>query len=167
MQRSIRYINDTFKAWTADHKMLKTYVASPITEFKAESLVYPLLWTQWGEATFASANDGGATITIGANVYVLDRLQRSKGNWIDVLSDTLRIIEDFYNYFNDGFFDTNPYTSTNEQFRFLIANDAVAVPVYASYDDLVGGWQIPVSIIVGNDRNEYQIPITDGGVQGS
>jgi hypothetical protein len=164
MERSLKTINDTFSAWVTDHKILKSYKSGPSTDIKADNIVYPLLWCAFGPTAFSSNSAGGGEVQLSMIIYTLDRVNRSKDNWIDIFSDTLRLMEDFFNYFNDVYWDQNPYSVKNEQYKFQLLNTGNATPVFATYDDLVAGWQMPITVQVGNTRNEYQIPVNDGAI---
>ena len=152
-------MNDAFEGFATAHFQLKQYISDPIEDFKANDLLYPLLWSHWGQVPFVSNQAGGGELRIQATIYVFDRLNRGATNWVDVMSDTLLIMEDFFNYFNDQEYETNPWDPKGKDFGFYFANVGTAVPVGSTFEDLVGGYSMPITVQTGNARNERQIPL--------
>jgi hypothetical protein len=87
-------------------------------------------------------------VVINLPVYMLDRIERDYSDLASIMSSNLLKIDDFYTY----------YTDNELVHKFYFSNTGNAAPVAFQFDDIVAGYTMPISVQIGNSRNEAMIP---------
>jgi hypothetical protein len=143
MNKSLNQVIKTFHDWAALNLNIATFEFKPITHATAKNYVYPLMHTSIGNVSFASGE-----MQIAMDIYILDKMLSDESNYQDVLSDTLKIMNDFYTTFQDN----------EEAYGFYFAYEATAEPIAFDFDDVIGGFKMPITVQVKNRRDEASVP---------
>jgi len=144
MRKSFKQIISEFETYAEKHKVIKEFIADPITSLTANNHEYPLQWIELLRSTL-----GPGEVRIFLNVYFMVLLKPD--NYIKIMSDSLRLCTDFYSYFNDNlpkfgfYFDNGPTTAS---------------PVEYKFDDNVCGHKMEIIVEVPFDTDEDNIPIS-------
>lgn len=144
MEKTLKQIVTSIETFADSHKGIKQFEAKPLSEFTADGYLYPLMWLEIVNITF-SINEAKIKI----NAYFVDRLNSDYTNFIKIVSDTLKLCDDFYSYF----------TEYEEDFGFYFNNNAPITPIEYAFDDNVAGNKIEITVQVALKRNKNQVPI--------
>jgi hypothetical protein len=146
MKKSIYQILKSFSDFASKHQQIASFETKPITENTAKGLKYPVMFIDIQGMT-SSFQLG--QISINCPVYFMDRIERDYSNLVNVISSELLKVDDLLTYFND-----------NEcEFGFTVSYNGGVTPVVYSFEDLVSGQNVNLTINVGMSRNESQIPL--------
>lgn len=145
-------LKELFNDFQTRHYQLNDYYFGELAEFgNSKSFQYPLLGVVPAQSTLIKGN--GATyntIQHTFNIFVADLVKSGEENQMDVLSDTQQILIDL--------------VAEIEQFEFFEDNniemvtDAVLVPFFERFDDLVGGWNVTLTLVMPNKANPCFAP---------
>lgn len=144
MKKSLKEIIDTFETYGKRHKVIKDVQTKPLTQFTANNYLYPLMWIQLTSAGFET---GQAKIKL--SIYFVDKLTSDYKNFIQVISNTLKLCEDTLSYFYE-------YEEIN---GFYVSNDSDIIPVEYAFDDNVAGNKMDLTIQVCDDYNKNEVAI--------
>jgi len=143
MNKTLSQIITGFGAFATNHLEIAEFYASPIQKATSSNYLYPLMLT-----TVKSAVIENGQIRIEMDVFFFDLPSRDT-EYIEKLSKTLVLAEDFITYFNK-----------NEQTHgFYLIDGVISEPVYAAFEDGVVGWRVPAVIQVKSAENENILPI--------
>ena len=147
MKTSLSKILTIFETFASDHKQIESFRTKPITENTADNFVYPMMFV---DVQGMSSSFQLGQISVNCPVYFMDRIERDYDNLVLVLSSELLKADDLLTYFND-----------NEcEFGFTVSYSGSVTPIVYDFDDLVAGQSLSLTINVGMNRNENQIPLS-------
>jgi len=144
MQKSIKNIINSFEKFAQDHKVIGQFISEPIYRNSARDLVYPLMIVEIGNSDI---NNG--EIRIHMNSYFFDWPSPDEIRYVDSLSTTLVLAEDFITYFNKN----------EASLGFMLSDGVTAEPAEAAFEDGVIGWKVPFIVQTKSPENENLIPL--------
>lgn len=144
MKKTLSQVVKDFETFATNHKIIKSFNTKPVTDLVAKNLSYPTMWVQSGDVEITTGE-----MAINLNILFLDRLKRDYSNTVQVMSDTLQLVEDFYTIYNDN----------QEKYGYFVDDSATASAVVIEYDDILSGFEVPLKVVVGLGRNENQVPL--------
>ena len=150
--KRITYNNiiDKFRALADDHKQISTYLNGEIpTDISPANIVYPLLYTKVNRSNISENQ-----VSIAFDLFFLDRLNDSKLNVDEVLSDEFQKAQDFIAVLNEDYSDDGIIIETSEW---------GCEPLVEVEDDRVAGWAVSVNIIFPNIIENCYLPFKSRG----
>lgn len=150
MRTSLVQVLKELESFTSRHLQLKTFEAKPITEFTAKNYVYPVAYVNLEEMN--TSFEAGQTI-MDLHLYIVDRVERDFSNIVEVMSSTLLMCDDFYNYYTE-----DPECTLG--FHFNVSSNASPI-AFPMGEDLVCGHTITLKCAILNDRNRNVVPLSN------
>jgi len=144
MNKSFKQIVSQINLFADNHKGIKQFESKPLSEYTANNYLYPLMWL---ELTGIDYSRGEVQIALSA--YMVDRLESNYDNFVTVISNTLKLCDDFSAYFNEY----------EEDFGFYFDNDSPISPVEYAFDDNVAGNKIDIIVHVALNRDRGEVAI--------
>lgn len=146
-------LKDLFQDFQTRHYQLNDYYFGELSEFgNSKSFTYPLLGVIPSQSVLIKGQGGNYnTIQHIFNIFVADLVKSDELNTQDVLSDTLQIITDLV-----GEIDQLEFYREN---NITMITDSVLTPFFERFDDLVGGWNIQITLSMPNKLNPCLSPI--------
>ena len=141
-----------YKTFCANHKILKDFqYMVPKDRFVTNDYVFPLVLIEPVDFQFATGE-----VKFSHNLYFIDLVDRDLTNYFSIISNMEQCALDMYNFFNDN----------EEDYGFIIYNDATATPVMSNeFEDWVCGVVLPITLQLQNPRDETVIPIDPQVIQ--
>jgi hypothetical protein len=143
MKKTLNQIITIFQTFAAQHQQIEDFDYNPIQMNFASDRNYPLMFVAIGDANLTPGN-----VDAQMDVYFLDMLKKDRSNYLQVLSNTLKLCEDFYSTFNNN----------EDAYGILFTDNLVASPILFEFEDNVIGWKLPITVEVIFNVNEYDIP---------
>jgi hypothetical protein len=142
MEKSIKQIVKQIELFADAHKGIAQYTTQLSTSNTSKGWLYPLMFTALGTATIENGQ-----IRINMDCYFLD--QGEETDYVNKLSITLKLAEDFMTYF-----------CKNEQaYGFYMEDSATAEPIVMAFEDQLIGYKLPIVIQVKSSANETLVPV--------
>lgn len=144
MRKTLKQIITLFETFADDHLVINSFECNPINFNFADNITYPLMFVEIGDFIPTPGN-----VDINITVYFLDLLKRDKSNYVQVLSDTMKMCLDFYSIYNNNEAD----------YGILFKDDARAVPWLFQSEDNAAGYKMSLTVQCIFDVNEDAVPI--------
>ena len=144
MKATFKDIVNEIKRVALSHKLVNSFGFGNISDIQANELVSPIVWLH------PQASNKNNNINIFTfDIYILDLLEQSKENLLDVTSDTVLIGNDIINVLSEN----------GEGVGFFLDSDNITIEIVeGKFDSFYGGvvFTVNVSSAIGNNCN---IPI--------
>ena len=143
-----------FKDIADRHEQVKDFAAKQDFNIDADNAPkYPILVINPTPAILPKTDNGFTSLTMAFDLQVIDLVNKDNNNELEVLSDTMQIINDIINelsthpdYIEDG---------------LEIVSDVTLEPLRGAYDSDVDGWKTSIEIMQPNKRSYCSAPITN------
>ena len=143
MKIDIRTLNDAFKTFAAEHKMINSFKNSEFETIFSDNREYPLMWVGYPGFDFRQN-----AIDQEVNIMFLNNIPDGE-DYINVYSDMLLVAEDFHSIFAEN----------DNEFDFLIDTAVTGYPLTTKINsDNVVGVAMTVTAKIHMSRNEMQVP---------
>ena len=146
MQSSnLNKVNNIFKLFANQHKILKSYLDINIIKNKASNYTYPMMLVDWTKNVQLTRGSN----ELNCDVYILDKTTRDYLRLTNILSDNLQTCDDFHTYFIDNL----------DKFGFTIDNDVTCEPIAFDFEDIICGYKMNIHLTIDDNLMETEIPI--------
>jgi hypothetical protein len=140
--RTFKEIVDKFEAAANYHLYIQSFGFGSLDRLNDTiNQPFPIAWLRPMSSPGITAF-GSRTLTF--ELYILDIPKQTDTDYIQILSDTERVVYDFYTYFYDGQ-DQQNYTLTMSQ----------CVPLNEAFQDRMAGWVATFDIQTKTDGLTY------------
>jgi len=145
MEKNLVQINNIFKAYASDHKVLVSYYDG-LDKPSAEDHLYPMMIVEIGDSRMRIGS-----ISTSYSIYFLDKLNEGGTNHLELRNKMLIQVENFFTMFNEMDWCGD---------KIFSQDDFIARPVKIANVDGAIGYEATFTIVTPMSLYRNNVPIT-------